>query len=395
MTSDPAELQSDRMALALSGGGSRAMAFHLGCLRALNSAGLLDQVRTISSVSGGSVLAALYCSTPGGFDAFERRVRTILSQGFVRSSLNTIVTSFEGLNALVCMAVLGLDRAVALVIRLLLRVLPAKVRPQWKWLRESWIRRWASRTTILRRVFDRMFDEITLGELRADRPKLVIVACDLSARSAFYFAKDGVGSWRRGVAPGDDVPLAHAVSASAAFPGFLPALDEAMTLTRNDVTSGQRVVLTDGGVYDNLGLAPLWPGRSPEISLHVEQYDRLIACRAGYGARLSPAASFWPSRMMAVIDSIHTRAENAATQRLFDFERSGQLKAVLLPYLNVKDDQLGELPEGFVTAGEVADYPTDFSAMTEKWIDRLSARGEQVTKLLLARYWNARSSGGQ
>jgi NTE family protein len=41
------------------------MAFHLGCLRALRSEGLLDEVSTISAVSGGSVVAALYCSYPG------------------------------------------------------------------------------------------------------------------------------------------------------------------------------------------------------------------------------------------------------------------------------------------------------------------------------------------
>lgn len=62
-----AELPSDfgRIGLALSGGGSRAMAFHLGCLRALHNAGLIDRISTISAVSGGSVIASLYCSYPG------------------------------------------------------------------------------------------------------------------------------------------------------------------------------------------------------------------------------------------------------------------------------------------------------------------------------------------
>ena len=58
--SDDAEEDKD-IALALSGGGSRAIAFHLGCLRALNDRGLLKRVKTVSSVSGGSVIAATYC----------------------------------------------------------------------------------------------------------------------------------------------------------------------------------------------------------------------------------------------------------------------------------------------------------------------------------------------
>lgn len=389
MTEFPSVPQSDRMALALSGGGARAIAFHLGCMRALYKAGLLAQVRTISSVSGGSVLAALYCISPGDFDAFEQRVREVLAKGFVRPTLNAMFTSFEGLNALLCMVVLGLDRVLALITSLLFRFLPAGIRPQWTWLRESWIQRWASRTTILRRVFDRLFDGMTFNNLRHDRPKLIIVACDLSAKSAFYLAREEVGSWRRGKADGRSMPLSQAVCASAAFPGLLPALDQTMSLTQKGVTRKHRVILTDGGVYDNLGLGPLWPGRVSDISLNVEEYDRLIACRAGYGAQLTPAASFWPSRMQAVVDCIHNRAENAATQRLFDLHRAKEIKAVLLPYLNVRDDQLGQLPDDFVTAEDVADYPTDFTAMSEKWVNRLSKRGEQVTNLLLAQNWSA------
>lgn len=51
--------------LALSGGGSRAMAFHLGCLRALDDVGILDQIRVLSTISGGSVIGAYYAYTPG------------------------------------------------------------------------------------------------------------------------------------------------------------------------------------------------------------------------------------------------------------------------------------------------------------------------------------------
>jgi predicted acylesterase/phospholipase RssA len=44
--------------LALSGGGFRATLFHLGVIGFLQSQGLLEKVRTICSVSGGSILAA-------------------------------------------------------------------------------------------------------------------------------------------------------------------------------------------------------------------------------------------------------------------------------------------------------------------------------------------------
>src|SRR5438270_11759956 len=47
------------MALCLSGGGYRAMIFHLGAIWRLNEAGLLRKIARISSVSGGSITAGL------------------------------------------------------------------------------------------------------------------------------------------------------------------------------------------------------------------------------------------------------------------------------------------------------------------------------------------------
>jgi NTE family protein len=46
------------IALCLSGGGYRAMIFHLGALIRLNEIGLLAKLNRVSSVSGGSITAA-------------------------------------------------------------------------------------------------------------------------------------------------------------------------------------------------------------------------------------------------------------------------------------------------------------------------------------------------
>jgi predicted acylesterase/phospholipase RssA len=47
-----------RLGLALSGGGFRATLYHLGVVRYLRDAGQLQNVTDITSVSGGTVLAA-------------------------------------------------------------------------------------------------------------------------------------------------------------------------------------------------------------------------------------------------------------------------------------------------------------------------------------------------
>src|SRR5689334_5564195 len=47
-----------KLGLALSGGGFRATLYHLGLIRFLRDAGILPMVTHITSVSGGSIMAA-------------------------------------------------------------------------------------------------------------------------------------------------------------------------------------------------------------------------------------------------------------------------------------------------------------------------------------------------
>src|SRR3954471_15761726 len=51
----------NRIGLALSGGGFRATMYHLGLVRFLRDAGILPNVTHITSVSGGSIIAAHLC----------------------------------------------------------------------------------------------------------------------------------------------------------------------------------------------------------------------------------------------------------------------------------------------------------------------------------------------
>lgn len=53
-------IRNRRIGLALSGGGFRAAIFHLGVIRRLEELDIMPQVRIISAVSGGSIIAAYY-----------------------------------------------------------------------------------------------------------------------------------------------------------------------------------------------------------------------------------------------------------------------------------------------------------------------------------------------
>src|SRR5262245_14136839 len=56
-TSDDPRRPIDGIALCLSGGGYRAMLFHVGALWRLNELGYLPKLTRVSSVSGGSITA--------------------------------------------------------------------------------------------------------------------------------------------------------------------------------------------------------------------------------------------------------------------------------------------------------------------------------------------------
>ena len=387
-------MSKQKIGLALSGGGSRAIAFHLGCLRALNELGILERVEVLSTVSGGSVIGALYAANRDPFPVFEDRVRQHLSSGFFRPALKVAFSTSEGLRAIFCAFILIPTNVLIGLIGLAAKLMLLLVRPdkRAKWRVEklhSPFRRFASRTTILERVFDdKLFGGMLLRELPKDGPLLVVNASDLRTGSAFYFTQKKSGSWRYGELADQNITLAHAVTASAAYPAALPALDEVLPFNKKDGTRRmERVTLTDGGVYDNLGLAPLWPDRDPKISLNVTNIDTIICCKAEYGLRFDQPTQFLPARMKSVFFCIHDRAQNAATQRLFDLLKMGTLKGVLMPYLGQVDARLKCPPDDLVTREEAYNYPTDFSAMPEEWIDRLGCRGEQLTKALVAEHW--------
>ena len=379
--------------IALSGGGSRAIAFHLGCLRALHDQGILDQVKILSTVSGGSVIGALYTLTDEPFPEFENRVRTVLKRGLVWPTLCTAFLTTEGPKALLCWALVGSQTLMFLIlsgiVRLLSLVAPAETRERWRL--NGWrppVRQFASRTTIFRRAMDdELFKGAGLDDIKGNKPRLIINAAELRTGSAFYFSARESGSWRLGKLARTNIALAYAVAASAAYPLLLPAIDDRLPFNRRDGSRRlERVTLTDGGVYDNLGLAPLWPDRDPSISLNVTSLDTIICCNAGYGLRHDSPTQFLFGRLKSAFACIHDRAQNAAMKRLFELKESGKLENVAIPYLGQDDSQLKFPPVALVTREEVYSYPTDFYAMSAPWIERLSGRGEQLTRAVMAEH---------
>lgn len=379
--------------LALSGGGSRAIAFHLGCLRALHDLEILDRVKVLSTVSGGSVIGALYALSDEPFSVFERRTKEVLMRGLVRPTIRTIFLTTEWPKALSCYALICSTNLILSSFSCLIRFLSLFI-PIKNWSRLKFnslnapVRRFASRTTIFQRALnDNLFNNAYMHNLNSDKPFLIINTTDLRTGSAFYFTARESGSWRLGKLAHMDIRLAQAVTASVAYPLFLPALDERLVFNQRDGSHRiERVTLADGGIYDNLGLAPLWPDRDPSVSLNVIPVDTIICCNAGYSLRQNLSSQLLKARLESTFDCIHKRAQNAAMKRLFELKESRKLSNFILPYLGQDDSKLKFPPESLVTCKETLDYPTDFSAMKSVWIERLSLRGEQLTKALIAEH---------
>ena len=77
--------------LSLSGGGSRAVAFHLGALRALEDLNLLHEVDIVSGVSGGSVMTGLLGYSDAPFADIDRNAVAFLRRGLVRPALKKLL----------------------------------------------------------------------------------------------------------------------------------------------------------------------------------------------------------------------------------------------------------------------------------------------------------------
>ena len=221
-------------ALCLSGGGFRATLFHLGALRRLNETGVLAQLDTISSVSGGSIMAAFLATgvrwplstrAPIPSDVWERDVAQPVRRFAARNL-----------------------RTPAMIKRLLA-----------PWDSAAGVR------GLMQGYARALPPTATLASL-PERPRFVFCATDLCFGVNFVFERARVGDYRLGYLspPPADWDVARAVAASSCFPPIfnpLPIEVPAASFKRGrweSAAAPEDVRLSDGGLYDNLGLEPVW-----------------------------------------------------------------------------------------------------------------------------------------
>ena len=129
------------------------------------------------------------------------------------------------------------------------------------------------------------------------------------------------------------------------------------------------------------------PGRDTTISAIAYNPDIIIVSDAGAGQFTGEAVPLgWPARMTQVVSSVMRKVQDATKTRLRDHATAGRIDAFVYSALGQIDRRVPLKPANWVAREEVIHYPTDFSAMSEDDILRLSGRGEAITRALATQY---------
>lgn len=239
-------INNSRIGLALSGGGYRAAAYHIGALRALHKLGVLDKVDVISSVSGGSIIAASYALHNGNYESFEETFCHKIRKGVLHLALInlSLVLGFVGLATWFGG---GWGLAVSSVVLWFVwyKVLPVSclIAKQYDWL---------------------FFHGKKLKDLKPC-PVVTINATDYPTVSQFTFSRERMYNYYYGIDAfyHEHFPVSKAVMASSCVPFAFCPIRIPKTF-RTSVMKGKKLpMLLDGGLYDNQGTHVLTDKMSP------------------------------------------------------------------------------------------------------------------------------------
>ncbi len=366
------------LGLALSGGGMRAAVFHLGVLNSLARRAGLESVTRLSTVSGGSLVAAAVMAHSGG--------KWPSSLGYLDTTypaLRDLLTTQD----LFSFRALGFAGAVRHAFRLFNRradILVDLLRRQWG----------------------------ISGGL-ADLPETPVwwinTTCIETGKN-WRFSKREMGDWKFGRHYAPPYSIAEAVAASAAIPSAIGALKFAVpqsgwydtdpttrTPRAPKLPPSATVNLWDGGAYENLGLEPLYKESQGLIGC-----DFLI-CSDASGplqmGRSHPIAGLFKGQLSSprlfdissdqirslrsrmVLGSIGRGEIEGVVMRMGNSTRSFDIKAAAERPAASYDDFLTD-----ADVAEAASYPTDLNALSPKAFDRIARHGQEVAELTLSTY---------
>ncbi len=224
------------VALCLSGGGYRAALFHLGGLRRLDQLGILSQVDTIASVSGGSILSAQIAGH-------------LVANPQAWGRPGDRIAGFEDGIAAPMIALAQRD--------IRTRAALARFWPPWNLFRRN------AQMDGLTRKLSVGYAGAGLAEV-PEHPRFLFCATDVVNRTLWTFDSKtrAMGNPRAGWAPFGDLTIARAAAASSCVPLlFRPMrIEAALEGGTGDCPGAPAgpMDIVDGGFYDDLGIESVW-----------------------------------------------------------------------------------------------------------------------------------------
>jgi len=298
---EPVEDIKPGIALCLSGGGYRAMLFHLGALWRLNQLGFFKKLARVSSVSGGSITAGVLALAWKDLTFDEKDVAVNLEERVIKPVRRVANHT--------------IDRGAIFKGMLLPRV------------------------TISEEVTDayreHLYGNATLQDLPdGDAPRFVINATNVQSKVLWRFSKPYMGDYRVGLVMKPTTEIAVAVAASSAFPPFLsPAqleldpsdFDPDTPATLKDDAYRTNVILTDGGVYDNLGLETAW-----------KSYETILVSDGGGATDDDPDPERdWARHTYRILSLIDNQVRSLRKRQVIDSYKHGLRKGA---YWGIRTD---------------------------------------------------------
>jgi NTE family protein len=224
----------------------------------------------------------------------------------------------------------------------------------------------------------------------------------------FRFKGTQIGDYESGYAEAKDLKIASAMAVSAAFPGGIgplsllaasyewtkrPSWDSAQPPEKVTLQF-RRLHLYDGGLYDNLGMEPLFDVGTQKIKSNPE-VDLVIVADAGAAfARIDIPNSFNPSRLLRIADIAFDQTRSLRVRALANFAKMNPGRGF---YLQIGADAVSriatyarEYPEITRTAQgmtwlppskvrQAACYRTSLRKMSESDFDLIARHGYETT----------------
>lgn len=363
--------------LALSGGGVRAAAFHAGVLRYLAEKSLLESVAHVSSVSGGSLFTGLVFSISGyKWPASFNYISVVLPR--IRALLTTESLQYGA------------------VYRLLFNPL------NWRFV--------LSRANVVAQTIKDLWGiDVPLRTLGV-KPAWSINATTGETGRRFRFKAGRMGDYELGYADAADFPLSYAMAVSAAFPGGIGPLSirpkEFHWSKREywESADGEKPVelpftrlhLYDGGIYDNLGIEPLFDvGKQTLKANGPDGINYLVVSDAGAALARGPIPPpYNPLRFRRVADIAFDQTRALRVRALVHFLQSNPAAGAYLQLGANPVESINRLSKGEENVGALlaqpwlnaialkraAAFPTTLRQMTPDAFDMLEKHGFETTK---------------